>query len=74
MMVVCRRGYVNPKEQVMKMSGRPLVEAVSRAEPMGIVIRGGGEPKEPPVIRAFVWGWKVRALPTLPFGRWKPAV
>lgn len=44
-----------------------------RKLPAGIVIRGGEE-EEPksPAITAFIWGGKVRPVPTLPFGRWKP--
>ena len=47
-----------------------------RKLPAGIVIRGGeDEPPKPPAITAFIWGGKVRPVPTLPFGRWKaPAV
>ncbi len=37
----------------------------------GILIRDRIEPVRPPVIAAFIWGGKVRPLPTLPFGRWK---
>lgn len=37
----------------------------------GIVIRDRFEPQRQPVISAFIWGGKVRQLPTLPFGRWK---
>jgi hypothetical protein len=43
------------------------------ADPPGIVIQGGGEPPRRPVISAFIWGGKVRPVPTLPFGRWKPS-
>ncbi|HEX7050623.1 MAG TPA: hypothetical protein VF188_10510 [Longimicrobiales bacterium] len=39
----------------------------------GIVIRDRVEPVKRPVISAFIWGGKVRPVPTLPFGRWKPA-
>lgn len=46
-----------------KMPGKP--------EPKGIVIRDGGEAPSKPVIAAFIWGGKVRPVPTLPFGRWK---
>jgi hypothetical protein len=53
-----------------KMNGakRPAV----RKDPPGIVIRDGlvRAPK-PPAIVAFVWGGKVRPIPTLPFGRWR---
>lgn len=38
----------------------------------GIVITRGAE-KTPgkPRISAFIWGGKVRPVPTLPYGRWK---
>ncbi len=42
-----------------------------KPEPKGIVIRDGGEAPTKPVITAFIWGGKVRPVPTLPFGRWK---
>ncbi|MBI4408770.1 MAG: hypothetical protein HY561_03620 [Gemmatimonadetes bacterium] len=41
--------------------------------PPGIVIRKRPEPLTRPVIAAFIWGGKVRPVPTLPFGRWKPS-
>lgn len=37
----------------------------------GIVIRDRVVPIRRPVISAFIWGGKVRPVPTLPFGRWK---
>lgn len=40
--------------------------------PAGIVIRGTPESPTKPVITAFIWGGKVRPVPTLPYGRWKP--
>ena len=44
-----------------------------RELPAGIVIRSAEENEEiPPRITAFIWGGKVRPVPTLPFGRWKP--
>jgi hypothetical protein len=42
-------------------------------DPPGIVIQDGGKPPRRPVISAFIWGGKVRPVPTLPFGRWKPS-
>lgn len=33
------------------------------------VVRSEGEPR----IAAFIWGGKVRPVPTLPYGRWKGA-
>ncbi|HEX7118443.1 MAG TPA: hypothetical protein VF212_06625 [Longimicrobiales bacterium] len=38
----------------------------------GILVRDRVEPVRPPVISAFIWGGKIRPVPTLPFGRWKP--
>jgi hypothetical protein len=35
----------------------------------GIVINGRFEPIEPPSILAFIWGGKVRPVPSLPFGQ-----
>lgn len=37
----------------------------------GILVRDRIEPARPPVISAFIWGGRVRPVPTLPFGRWK---
>ena len=37
----------------------------------GIVVLDGAYPEPRPQISAFVWGGKVRPVPTLPFGRWK---
>lgn len=39
----------------------------------GILVRDRVEPVRPPLISAFIWGGKVRPVPTLPFGRWKPS-
>jgi hypothetical protein len=45
--------------------------AVTR-DPPGIVIRDGvATPPKPPAISAFVYGGRVRPIPTLPFGRWR---
>jgi hypothetical protein len=38
---------------------------------LGIVVLDGAHPEVRPQISAFVWGGKVRPVPTLPFGRWK---
>lgn len=43
-----------------------------RGLPAGIVIRGMEATTVKPLITAFIWGGKVRPVPTLPFGRWKP--
>lgn len=42
-------------------------------DPLGIVIQDRNTPPAQPVITAFIWGGKVRPVPTLPFGRWKPS-
>ena len=39
--------------------------------PAGIVIKAP-EAVVKPLVTAFIWGGKVRPVPTLPFGRWKP--
>lgn len=35
----------------------------------GIVIRDIFEPLKPPRVAMFIWGWKVRPVPALPYGR-----
>lgn len=45
---------------------------MSGEEVAGIVVLAGARPEVRPQIFAFVWGGKVRPVPTLPFGRWKP--
>ena len=40
-------------------------------EARGIVVLDGTHQEPRPAITAFVWGGKVRPVPTLPFGRWK---
>lgn len=46
--------------------------STARNMPAGIVIRGRPTAAEKPRISAFIWGGKVRPVPTLPYGRWKP--
>lgn len=46
---------------------------MSGEEARGIVVLDGVHPVPRPQIQAFVWGGKVRPVPTLPFGRWKPS-
>ena len=46
-------------------------EVIERGLPVGIVIRDGAGGVVKPSISAFIWGGKVRPVPTLPFGRWK---
>ncbi len=56
------------------MAEREVPEAGTGCDdPPGIVIQGGGQPPRRPVIAAFIWGGKVRPVPALPFGRWKPS-
>lgn len=47
-------------------------KGLSESMPAGIVIRGKPEAESKPLISAFIWGGKVRPVPTLPYGRWKP--
>ena len=37
--------------------------------PVGIVIHGSFEEPRRPAISAFIWGGKVRPVPSLPYGR-----
>jgi hypothetical protein len=46
-------------------------EVIDRGMPVGIVIRDGEGEVVKPSISAFIWGGKIRPVPTLPFGRWK---
>ena len=46
--------------------------STERTMPVGIVIKDGPEAVVKPLISAFIWGGKVRPVPTLPYGRWKP--
>lgn len=45
---------------------------VDAAGTPGIVVLEPAKPRQEPRIAAFIWGGKVRPVPTLPFGRWKP--
>jgi hypothetical protein len=56
-------------QQLMKDQGQATQP--EGQDPPGIVIRDGGAPPVVPAIAAFIWGGKVRPLPTLPYGRWK---
>ncbi|HET9985968.1 MAG TPA: hypothetical protein VFQ38_20380 [Longimicrobiales bacterium] len=56
----------------MEHTKESVVEEVV-ADPPGIVIRDRPAPQRRPVISAFIWGGKVRPMPTLPYGRWKRA-
>lgn len=56
------------------MGGANQTSSLEREQsPPGIVISKDAEPKGNPLISAFIWGGKVRPVPTLPYGRWKPA-
>ncbi|HUG41866.1 MAG TPA: hypothetical protein VMM12_15360 [Longimicrobiales bacterium] len=46
--------------------------SAERGMPAGIVIRARPEAAVKPAITAFIWGGKIRPVPTLPYGRWKP--
>lgn len=46
--------------------------SAERGMPAGIVIRARPEAAVKPLIAAFIWGGKIRPVPTLPYGRWKP--
>lgn len=37
--------------------------------PHGIVIHDRRETPQPPAIRAFIWGGKIRPIPEIPYGR-----
>lgn len=52
---------------VADIDGMPKEDAGT----LGIVVLDGAHPEVRPQISAFVWGGKVRPVPTLPFGRWK---
>ncbi|MBI4545017.1 MAG: hypothetical protein HY703_07480 [Gemmatimonadetes bacterium] len=57
----------------MEVLSREPESAERPEEASGIVILDRGAPPSRPVIAAFIWGGKVRPVPTLPYGRWKPA-
>jgi hypothetical protein len=74
------RGSTKGKEHGMDMRidlggrGRGEEKEISSRERPGIVIRDGAhEDQMRPRMAAFIWGGKVRPVPTLPFGRWKGA-
>jgi len=53
-------------------TGREEHRGQLRGPLRGIVItRGGEQTTGKPRISAFIWGGKVRPVPTLPYGRWK---
>jgi hypothetical protein len=47
-------------------TGKP---ADRKAEAPGIVIRLAYDPPKPPLVSAFIWGGKVRPVPSIPYGR-----
>ncbi len=49
------------------------IDLMAGEEARGIIVLDGAHPEVRPQIAAFVWGGKVRPVPTLPFGRWKPS-
>jgi hypothetical protein len=68
---VARRGPAHWREEnIMKSSESTALEG--RDDPPGIVIHGTFGPAPRPSISAFIWGGKVRPVPTLPYGR-RPA-
>lgn len=46
-------------------------ELAEEQSPAGIIIRDAGEAPRRPAVTAFIWGGRIRPVPTLPFGRWK---
>lgn len=48
-------------------------KGTERERPAGIVIHDVEARDPKPLITAFIWGGKVRPVPTLPYGRWKPS-
>ena len=57
----------------MRLGSEDLKSEPRSSSPVrGIVITSGDStPPQQPRISAFIWGGKVRPIPTLPFGRWK---
>jgi hypothetical protein len=53
----------------MEGKKRPPVKLERPLATPGIVIRGGFEPPRQPRVLAFIWGGKVRPVPSLPYGR-----
>lgn len=82
LVVVAKNGYVScpyPRRGVASGKGDEAMEKdrvdepTTARRPRGIVISDGRQVPTGPRIAAFIWGGRVRPLPTLPFGRWKPA-
>ena len=64
---------MDTKHDLGGQGGRGEKDLSWRERP-GIVIRDGiHDDHSRPRIAAFIWGGKVRPVPTLPFGRWKGA-
>ncbi len=58
-----------------RRGGKSGEERRQGGEAPGIVIADGMRGKgAQPRISAFIWGGKVRPVPTLPYGRWKDAI
>lgn len=56
------------------MTDRKASPSRARSDAVGIVVQTGPSTPAAPRAVAFVWGAKVLPAPSLPFGRWKPAV
>lgn len=52
----------------------PAEAPAEGAEAVGIVVQGRPVAASRPATVAFVWGPELFPVPSLPFGRWKPAV
>lgn len=60
-------GQGRVENRVTDIEGMPADEVGTP----GIIVLDGAQAQIQPRISAFVWGGKVRPVPTLPFGRWK---
>jgi hypothetical protein len=56
----------------MNISGKSKV--AEQDDAVGIVVQDGPHEERRPRVVAFVWGGKVKAAPSLPYGRWKNGV
>jgi hypothetical protein len=56
-------------EDEMDNGSEVQLEAETVGDAPGIVIRDRFEPLPRPSILAFIWGGKVRPVPSLPYGR-----
>lgn len=46
----------------------------ARGDAVGIIVKTSSGSERRPRAVAFVWGRQVSAAPSLPYGRWKPAL